>query len=83
MSDNLTAIVICGLVILGPVWITFHYLYKFNVARRMTTRDSEANDALAHTAARMETRMATLERLLDAQAPGWRQSEQAGENQWR
>jgi phage shock protein B len=78
MSDNLTAIVLAALVVLGPTWITFHYLYKFRSSKAMSARDVAAFDALSQTAARMEARMATLERLLDAEAPGWRAAELNG-----
>jgi phage shock protein B len=72
MSDNLTAIFLAALVILGPTWITFHYLYKFRSAKGLASRDLAAVEALTETAARMEARMAMLEHILDDQAPGWR-----------
>jgi len=78
MSDNLTAIILAALVVLGPTWITFHYVYKFRSAKNLTARDVAAFDALSQTAARMEARMAMLEQILDDQAPGWRADDRVG-----
>jgi len=78
MSDNLTAIIIVALSVLGPTWIVFHYIHKFKVGRQMNDRDVAAFDALSQTAARMEARMAMLEQILDDQAPGWRADDRVG-----
>jgi phage shock protein B len=72
MSDNLTAIIIVFMCVLGPVWITFHYVGKGRTARQLNAQDAAAFEQLAQTAARMESRMATLERILDSEVPGWR-----------
>ncbi len=72
MSDNLTAVLLAFFVIVVPVWITFHYMAKVRGGRRMNEQEAVAMDQLMQVAARMETRMATLERILDAEVPGWR-----------
>jgi phage shock protein B len=72
MSDNLTAVLIVGMSVIGPIWVTLHYVYKFKMGRQMNGRDVAAFEALSDTAARMEARMAMLEQILDDQAPGWR-----------
>jgi len=72
MSDNLTAVLIVFIVILGPIFVVFHYRHKSQAGRQLSAKDAEAFDLLSQTAARMENRIAVLERILDAEAPGWR-----------
>jgi phage shock protein B len=72
MSDNITAVLICAVVVLGPVWIIFHYAFKTRNSRQMNTADAAAFEDLSRTAARMESRMEVLERILDAEVPSWR-----------
>lgn len=78
MSDNLTAVIIVMVVILGPVWITFHYGTKRKAVQQMNAQDAAAFAQLTQTASRMEQRIATLERILDTEAPNWRQTAQMG-----
>jgi phage shock protein B len=78
MSDNLTAVLIVAISVLGPVWIVFHFIGKGKAARQLNARDAAAFDQLAATAARMEGRMAILERILDAEVPDWRRTNNLG-----
>jgi len=45
--------------------------------RQPSQQDSTSYDQLSQTAARMENRIAVLERILDAEVPGWRYSANA------
>jgi phage shock protein B len=72
MSDNVTAVLLAFFVIVLPVWITFHYAAKWRAGRRVNASDAAAYEQLSQTASRMEVRMATLERILDAEVPAWR-----------
>jgi phage shock protein B len=74
MMDDLTAIIIVGMVILGPIWLTFHYRSR----RSLNDQDAASIGQLTETAARMEASMATLERILDAEVPAWRSKFDAG-----
>jgi phage shock protein B len=60
------------LTIVAPIWIVFHYLTRWRASRRLSTDDERALGEMGETARRMEERIAALERLLDAEAPGWR-----------
>ncbi|MDE8347625.1 MAG: envelope stress response membrane protein PspB [Acidocella sp.] len=77
MSDNITSILLALFVIVLPTWMTFQYLTKARSGRRMSESEAQMMDQLLQTAARMETRMATLERILDAEVPGWRHTASA------
>lgn len=50
------------------VWIIMHYRHKQRAAEPVRP----ANAALGEVAERMERRIEALEKLLDAEAPGWR-----------
>jgi phage shock protein B len=60
------------LVIVAPLWIIAHYLTRWRISRRLSADDEKAMGELWQTARRMEARIDALERLLDAEAPGWR-----------
>jgi phage shock protein B len=74
MSDNLTALLGCFIVICVPVWLGLHYTSKARTTRHLNAQDAEAFENLSQTAARMEQRMIKLERILDAEVPNWRQN---------
>ncbi|GAB4189445.1 MAG: envelope stress response membrane protein PspB [Wenzhouxiangellaceae bacterium] len=60
------------LTIVVPVWIVFHYLYKMRSVRGLSTEDEKMLSDLWETSRRMEDRIHTLERILDAESPDWR-----------
>ncbi len=60
------------LVVVAPIWIVAHYLVRWRKSRRLTSGDEKALGELYDIARRMEGRVVTLERVLDAEAPGWR-----------
>lgn len=60
------------LVVVAPIWIVAHYATRWR-STRLLSRDQERTLAeLYESARRMEERMDSLERILDAEAPGWR-----------
>lgn len=60
------------LTVVVPVWIVFHYLYKMRSVRGLSTEDEKMLSDLWETSRRMEDRIHTLERILDAESPDWR-----------
>jgi len=60
------------LLVVAPIWIVAHYLVRWRKSRRLSAGDEKALADLYDLARRMEGRIATLERVLDAEAPGWR-----------
>ncbi|HXP29478.1 MAG TPA: envelope stress response membrane protein PspB [Stellaceae bacterium] len=60
------------LVVVAPVWIVFHYVTKWRRSSRLSAEDERGLGELWQSAQRIETRIAALERVLDAEAPGWR-----------
>ena len=60
------------LVVVAPIWIIFHYMTLWRSARRLSGDDEKALGDLWQSAKRMEARIDALEKVLDAEAPGWR-----------
>jgi phage shock protein B len=60
------------LTLVAPVWIVAHYLTRWRASRRLSGEDERALGELAQAARSMEARIAALEKILDAEAPGWR-----------
>jgi phage shock protein B len=60
------------LTVVAPLWIIFHYVTLWRQARRLSGEDEKTLGELWQSAQRMESRIDALERVLDAEAPGWR-----------
>lgn len=60
------------MVIVAPLWLIFHYVTLWKTQRNAGRADQGALNAMSDTARRLEGRVAALEKLLDAEAPGWR-----------
>ena len=60
------------LVVVAPIWIVAHYLTRWRRSKKLSAEDERSLGELYETARRMEGRIAALERVLDAEAPGWR-----------
>jgi phage shock protein B len=79
MSDNLTAVLIVLIIFTGPTWIFFHYFSKLRAGRGLNANDAAVLDQMTATAQRLEQRVATLERILDAETPSWRGNFEGGQ----
>jgi phage shock protein B len=73
MGDNeaVVAIFTVFAIFVMPVGMFFHYLKVRERARAQAGNPAQMA-ALVETAQRMEQRIETLESLLDADVPGWR-----------
>lgn len=59
------------LVVVAPIWIVAHYLTRWRRSRRLSADDERSLGGLYEAARKMEARLVVLERVLDAQTPGW------------
>ena len=60
------------LVIVLPIWLVLHYLTRNSANRRLNSKDEALLEELNDSARRMEDRIRSLERILDADSPNWR-----------
>jgi phage shock protein B len=55
-----------------PLWIIFHFISRWRAQRGLSAQDERLLADLWETSNRLEGRIHALERILDAEAPGWR-----------
>jgi phage shock protein B len=71
---NLDAVIIVPIVIIGLPWLIFHYMTKWKQAKTLTLGDEQLLDDLHDAARRLDDRLNTIERIMTAENPNWRQS---------
>jgi phage shock protein B len=72
MAEGGFVVAVVFLAIVAPIWIIFHYITKWRIAKTLSADDETMLSDLWHSAQKMEDRIRQLERILDAEAPGWR-----------
>jgi phage shock protein B len=72
MEDILVPIGIVGMLFIGLPWIILHYVSKWKTASTLTTEDENLLDELHELARRLDERMLTIERIVQAENPNWR-----------
>ena len=68
----LIPILVVGMLFIGLPWLVFHYITKWKTAKTLTSEDENLLDELHELARRLDDRMRTIERIIDAENPGWR-----------
>ena len=58
---------------IGLPWLIFHYITRWKTAATLTREDENLLDELHDVARRLDERMCTIERILQAENPNWRQ----------
>jgi len=69
---EMTPIAIVFLVIVAPLWIIFHYITRLKESRGLGSEEARLLEELWEKASTMESRVNSLETILDAEVPGWR-----------
>jgi phage shock protein B len=59
---------------IGLPWLVFHYITKWKTAATLTGSDEKLLDELHDAARRLDDRLCTIERIMTAENPAWRQS---------
>ncbi len=72
MLQIIEAPLIVFLAVVAPLWIIAHYMTRWRTAKTLSSEEETMLSDLWENAAKMENRLHTLERILDAEAPGWR-----------
>lgn len=67
-----TFIVMAILFVAFP-WVIFHYITKWKSQASLTTEDENLLDELHDLARRLDDRMCSIERIMAAENPNWRQ----------
>ena len=68
------------MAVVAPLWILMHYITRWRAAKALSGEDEKLIQEMWQSAEKMEARIVTLEKILDADSPQWRRSqEQRGE----
>ncbi len=68
----LMAPLILFVLVVAPIWIILHYRSNRQMNQGLNEEERESLALLADQAKRIRERVQTLERILDADSPGWR-----------
>ncbi|MGR5128103.1 envelope stress response membrane protein PspB [Photobacterium swingsii] len=68
----IAAPLIVFMVVVAPLWLILHYRGKRHASQGLSSEDQEKLQSLVVRAEQMQTRIVTLEKILDAEAPQWR-----------
>lgn len=71
-SDILFVPIVLFLVIVAPIWLILHYATRNSANRKLTSKDESMLEELHESARKLEDRIHSLERILDADSPTWR-----------
>lgn len=74
MEEVLVPIFVVGMLFIGLPWIIFHYVTKWKTSATITNEDEQLLDELHTMARRLDERMETIERIMTADNPNWRES---------
>ncbi|MEK9945422.1 MAG: envelope stress response membrane protein PspB [Alphaproteobacteria bacterium] len=64
--------VILSLGVVAPTWIVFHYLTRWRATKTISGEDEKLLQDLWQSAYKIEKRLGSLEKILDADSPNWR-----------
>jgi len=64
--------VILFLAVVAPIWIIAHYATRWRATKSLSTDEEQLLEELWESAERMEQRINSLERILDAEVTDWR-----------
>jgi phage shock protein B len=73
MEEVLIPVVVVGILFIGLPWLIFHYVTKWKQAATLTGSDEKLLDELHDAARRLDDRLCSIERIMTAENPNWRQ----------
>ena len=72
MPDGMVGLLIVFLIFVAPIWIIAHYVTRWRTAKVLSAEDERMLAELWELAPKFESRINTLERILDSEVPEWR-----------
>jgi len=72
VEELIMAPIIIFMVIVAPIWLVLHYRSKGQVSQGLSEEEYIQLSELSETADKMAERIKTLESILDAESPNWR-----------
>jgi phage shock protein B len=78
MFDEIIPLAAILSIFVGMPWLILHYVTKWKQARGISPEDEKLLDDMFETARRLEERVATIERIMTADNPRWREEAPIG-----
>ncbi|NQZ83116.1 MAG: envelope stress response membrane protein PspB [Colwellia sp.] len=72
MEEILVAPVIIFMIVVAPIWLILHYRSKRQISQGFSEEEYIQLSDLSELADKMADRIKTLEAILDAETPDWR-----------
>ncbi len=72
MEDIIVPLVF-AVIFVGVPWVIMHYITKWKQAATLTHGDEKLLDELHDAARRLDDRLCSIERIMTAENPNWRQ----------
>ena len=69
---DFTSVLVIFCIFVAPLWLIMHYSTRRRQAQNLTREDEKMLSDLWQIANKMESRVKSLETILDTRAPGWR-----------
>ena len=77
MFDEIIPLAAILSIFVGMPWLILHYVTKWKQARGLSLEDEKLLDNMFDTARRLEDRVQTIERIMTAENPRWREDSPA------
>mgnify|MGYP003572275239 FL=1 len=72
MEEIIVAPVIIFMLVVAPIWLILHYRSKRQISQGLSEEEYIQLSELSELADKMADRIKTLESILDAETPDWR-----------
>lgn len=69
-----TAAIVVPTIFIGLPWIILHYMSQWRKAKGISIEDEQLLDDLHEMARRLDSRLDSVERIIAADNPGWKES---------
>jgi phage shock protein B len=73
MEEVIIPVAIVGMLFIALPWLVFHYITRWKTAATLTNDDEKLMEELYDLARRLDDRMCSIERIMTAENPNWRQ----------
>ena len=71
---DIAPVFVVGILFVALPWLIFHYITKWKTAKTLTGADEQLLDELYDAGRRLDDRLCSIERIMTAENPDWRQN---------
>ena len=82
MEDVFVPIAVVGMLFIGLPWLFLHYMTSWKRSRGLSEGDENLLDEMHDISRRLEERVLTVERILTAENPKWREASLPSRNDY-